>query len=90
MIIGLFAARIAARGLPGGADAGPDKAGDHRAALVVQPEDGLELGGGDPPVPDEGQQFHLLPLQPELGFVVVLQEEAGRHAERPSQRLDDT
>ena len=67
-----------------------DQARDGLAAFGVQPEDGAELRGGDPGVPDERQQFDLLPPQPELLLVVIIEEKTRWHAERLSQRLDNT
>ena len=66
-----------------------DQARDGLAAFGVQPEEGAELRSGDTGVPDEREQLDLLPPQPELVLVVIIEEEARRHAEGLGQRLDN-
>src|SRR5580692_6855958 len=82
-------AMIAARYLRTVAGGALDQARDGLAAFGVHPEEGAELRGGDPGVPDKREQFDLLPPQPELGLVVIIDEEARRNAEGLGQRLDN-
>ena len=53
-----------------------DQARHGPTAFGVQPQEGAELRGGDPGVPDQREQLDLLPPQPELLLVVIIEERA--------------
>ena len=73
-------ARVVARGGFGQAD-------DGLSGLRAQLEDGAELGTADAGIADQGQELYLLFQQSGL-FVVIVEKEGRRDAERLGQRLD--
>jgi hypothetical protein len=66
---------------------GLHQVGDCLPGLRAQLEDGAELRAANAGIAHQGQQLHLFLQQPGL-FVVVVEEERGRYAERLGQRLD--
>jgi hypothetical protein len=66
---------------------GRGQADDGLPGLRAELEDGAELGAADAGVAHQGQELDLFFQQPGL-FVVVVEEEGRRHAERLGQCLD--